>query len=114
MSDVFSPVVGGTIPPALMLAALPLWGLSGYPRGRMEFLSRGALWFPDVPPSPLWRGIAAFGGLMLLELIMCSLGSFFFAWPLLVGLVASGFGLAIAEYGLRVVTAGDDFSSSVS
>ena len=51
---------------------------------------------------------------MLLEFVMCGQGTFFFAWPLLIGIVAAGFGMAILEYLSRLVTAGDDFSSSVS
>lgn len=43
MSDLLRPVVGGgSLPPVWILFLLPpIWGLSGYPRGRLDLLGRG-------------------------------------------------------------------------
>ena len=43
MSDLLSPVVGGLLPPAGVILFLvpPLWGLSGYPRRRLDIAGRG-------------------------------------------------------------------------
>lgn len=45
---------------------------------------------------------------------MCSLGTFFWGWTLLVGLVTAGFLVALLDYTPRLITATEDFSSSVS
>lgn len=50
----------------------------------------------------------------MLEIVICGQGTFFFGWPLLIAIVAGGFGVAILEYLFGMITAGDDFSSSVS
>lgn len=115
MSDLLRPIVGGVLPPAfLLLLAPPVWGLSAYPRGRLDILGRGGGWGPEVRAPQVWRRVIRLGGLMLLELVMCGQGTFFFAWSLLIAIVAGGFGIAIAEYLFSMTTAGDDFSSSVS
>lgn len=51
---------------------------------------------------------------MLVEIAMCSLGSFFFGWGLLVGLVCGGFLVALVDFLPGVVSATEDFRSSVS
>ena len=107
--------MGGVLPPAFLLLLAPVWGLSAYPRGRLDILGRGGGWGPEMArPPQAWRRVTRLGGLMLLELVMCGQGTFFFAWSLLVAIVAGGFGVAITEYLLSMTTAGDDFSSSVS
>ena len=81
VSDLLRPVVGGTLPPLWLLLAIPAWGLCGVAKSVCGnvLATRGKVASPEVisSPSPLWQVVTGLGAILVLELVICGLGTFF-------------------------------------